>query len=239
MSVKPVEEGNLAVKLTPEAEPLTQETNEIVSQSKDLVIANTEHYKEASNDLMRIKGVMKRIKELFDPIVEKANEAHKAACAARKSLTDPLEKAEKSIKGAMRVYDDEQERIAKVLEERLRKEAEAKAAAEKQNIIDQADIALELGADDEAEELLTQADAVQALTPLVNANTVSVSGIAKKITWKARVVNQKAVPTYFGEIEIRTVNQAQLNKIAQMTSGSAKIPGVEFYPERNYAAKPL
>lgn len=235
----PVDDGNLAVKLTPEAEPLSKETNEIVSQSKSLVIANGDHYKSASNDLMRIKGVLKRINEVFDPIVSKAHETHKAAVAAKKSLTDPLDTAEKAIKKAMIAYDEEQERIAKELEEQHRKEAEAKAAEKKRELIDQADLAIELGADDTAEELLNQSDTVQALTPVVTANTVSVGGIAKKKTWKAKVVNPKLVPAYFGEFELRKINEWQLTKIAQMTGGAAQIPGVEFYEERGIAARSM
>lgn len=235
MSVKV--DGNLAVKLVPEAEPLVHEVTEIASQARQIVITNAGQYQAASGELMRIKGVMKRIDEVFDPIVKKAHEAHKAAVAAKKSLTDQFVDAEKSIKRAMIAYDEEQERKAKELQEKLRKEAEAKAAEKKQELIDQADLAIELGADDEAEELLNQADSVQVLTPLVSSNTVSVGGIAKKKTWKARVTNPKLVPAYFGEFEIRKINEGQLNRIAQMTGGAAKIPGVEFYEERGISAR--
>lgn len=239
MPAKTFEEGNLAVKIAPSSAPLAKETNEIVTQAENLKIQNQDHYKEAANDLMRIKGVLKKIDETFDPIISDAHKTHKSACDAKKSLTDPLTKAEKNIKKAMIDYDDEQEQIAKKLEEKLQKEAEAKAAEKKQALLDQADLAIELGADDTAEELLNQADTVQSMTPLVSANTVSVGGIAKKKTWKAKVVNEKAVPAYFGDFEIRKVDQGILNKIAQMTSGTAKIPGIEFYEERGISARSM
>lgn len=239
MSKKPVVEGNLAVKLTPEAAPLVKETDAIVAQASNLKIVNADHYAETANDLMRIKGLLKKINETFDPIIADAHKTHRSACDAKKSLTDPLTGAEKAIKKAMVDYDEEQERIARELEENLRKEAEAKAEEKRQAMIDQADLAIELGADDEAEELLNQADSVQVLTPLVSSNTVSVGGIAKKKTWKARVTNPKLVPAYFGEFEIRKINEGQLNRISQMTGGAAKIPGVEFYEERGISARSI
>lgn len=232
-------DGNLAVKLTPKAAPLVKETDVIVAQANELKITNADQYAEAANDLMRIKGVLKKINETFDPIIADAHKTHKSACDAKKSLTNPLTGAEKAIKKAMTDYDEEQERIARELEEKLRKEADAKAEEEKQKLLEQADLAIELGADDEAEKILAQVDTVQALTPMVSANTISVGGIAKKKTWKARVVNPKLVPAYFGDIEIRKINEGQLNRIAQMTGGAAKIPGVEFYEERGISARSI
>lgn len=231
-------QANLAI-LSPEVTQLENETTSLLTQAKQFQVTNPEQFQAAGNELMRIKGVRKQVDELMDPIVKKAHEAHKEAVAAKKKLTDPLDQAEKSIKQALLVYNQEQQRKAREEEERLRKIAEEQAVREREKLLKQAEKAIDKGNDAKAEELIEQADKVVPLTPIVTPQVQKVEGIATRKVWKAVVENPQLVPAYFNGIEIRTINQSALNKFAQMSSGSIQIPGVKFVMEETIAARAI
>lgn len=229
---------NLAIE-TPEVKQLETETALLLTQAKEFRVTTPEQYQAAGNELMRIKGVRKKVDELFDPIVKRAHEAHKAALAAKKQLTDPLDQAEKAIKQALLVYNQEQQRKAKEEEERLRKLAEEQAAIEREKLLKQAVKAEQNGNVDKADELLEQAENVIPLTPIVTPQIQKIEGIATRKIWKAVVENPQLVPAYFNGVELRTINQSALNKLAQMTSGNVQVPGVRFVQEETLAARAI
>jgi len=236
------------IKINPEVEKLAKpskaellatEATEILVQAKTYTIKTAEQFQAVGEELKRIKGVRKQVDDLFDTIIKKAHEAHKAAVASKKQLTDPLDMAEGAFKKAMLVYNAEQQRLAAVEQEKLRAIAEEQARKEREKLEAQALKAMESGKEEKAEELLSCAETVQAFVPIVTPQVSTVSGVSTRKTWKAKVVNPSLVPAYSGDIELRKIDQGQLDRIAKMTSGSAKIPGVEFYEESSLAVRGL
>lgn len=104
-----------------------------------IIVHDAKTLKGANDFLLGIKGMLKDIKEAFGPIIDKAHKAHKEALNQRKKYDDPLLKAEKAVKMQIGVYvrkveaeRAEAERKAyEAEEERLRKEAEIEAAAQR------------------------------------------------------------------------------------------------------------
>lgn len=230
---------NLAVQLVPEVQQFQQETNGILIEAQQFKITTADQFHAAGDKLMRIKGVMKKIDELFDPIVKKAFEAHKATVAAKKQLTEPLTKAETMIKQEMTAYNAEQRRIATEAEAKARELAEAQARKEREKLLSQAVKAEEKGQEEKAEALLEQAENIIPLTPIIVPQVEKVKGISTKTVWKAIVVKTEEVPAYFNGMELRTINQSQLNKIAQMTAGNVQISGVRFEQEEIVSSRAI
>lgn len=228
------------INLPEEAKTLQTEASGLLEQAKVFKITTGEQYKSAGTELTRIKGVRKQVDELFDPIVKKAHEAHKAALASKKKLTSPLDLAERAIKQSMVNYTREEERKARALEARLRAEAEEKARKEQERLLARAEKALDKGQNEKAEVLIEQAEEVTPVAaPIVAPPIEKVSGIATKKTWRARVIDPGKVPAYYNGMELRTINQSMLNNIARMTNGQAEVPGVEFYEDVSIAARAI
>jgi hypothetical protein len=227
----------MAVIEIPRAEELAQQAQTTLARAQAAKIMNAEQYQGAAAELLRIKGIRSRIDDLFDPVVKQAHEAHKAACAAKKQLTDPLDNAERALKGAMGAYDQEQRRLAAAEEARLRAIAEQKAAEERARLEAKAEKAIEKGQEEKAEAFLDQAAAVVPLTPVVVPQTVKVAGVQTRYIRKARVTKPQDVPAYWAGVELRTINQSALNALAKLSPDKpSEIPGVEFYDEPQIAA---
>lgn len=230
---------NLATKLTPEAEQLQQETTGLLTQARQFKVANAEQFQQAGTELIRIKGVRKKIDEMFDPGIKKAHETHKEFVALKKTFTDPCDQTEMLIKRELSVYNEQQRRIAAEQEAKLRAIAEEQARKERERLLAQAVKADEKGQSEKAETLLDQAETVITLVPIVTPQVEKVQGISSRKVWKARIVNEQLVPAYHNGVEIRKIQQGQLDRIAQMTAGNTQIQGIEFYPDEIISARAM
>lgn len=106
------------------------------------------------------KRVLKQIAELFADSKKAANDAHKAVCAAEKRLSDPVNAFVAEANKMMWTYDDGQERKRRCAEEQLRREAEARAEAERKRL---AAIAARCKDEDKREAYMQAAESVQAV----------------------------------------------------------------------------
>lgn len=125
--------------------------------------------------------------------------------------------------------------------ERARREAEEEARRRQQEEADrllaQAIQSQENGDDHGAAVGMAMAEMVEEMQPPEIIETAKAVGTSVSKSWKARVVDETAVPAYANGLEIRKINLAALNSIARMTKGTAKIPGVEFFEEMNISAR--
>jgi len=119
-----------------EQEVLAREVDSVMVKAESIIITTLEEA-EGARDYIKdtIKFRRKKIKEKFDPICDAANVAHKTATSARKSLLDPLDKAEKMIKLAVGKYVMEQQAIA----ERAAAKAEEKARRDRVKALERAE----------------------------------------------------------------------------------------------------
>lgn len=98
----------------------------ITAYAGGLEVRSEEDMTASHGYLKSIKGLIKEVKETFDPVCAATYKAWKASVAARTTHIEPLEAAEKTIKGAIGDYMDICD------EQRREEERKAQEAAQKE-----------------------------------------------------------------------------------------------------------
>ena len=244
------------------ATALVQAANETKVQALTLLVRSPHEYEQVSGFLSQVKAKTNEIeghrKYLKEPFLEGGRRVDEFFRAPLQFLKE----AEHAAKSRLLNYEAEQRRIAAEEQRRLEEEArkkreafEAKArkeredadavAGEMQRKADEARAAGDLAesvrlrnqADKVVEKSEAKAEAIQSkaeqvVAPKVEAYIPPVVGQFSKTVWKARVLDQKAVPE-----EYKVVDVAMLDKLAQATKGKVPVPGVEFYSEQIMSAR--
>lgn len=201
-------------------------------RASSLVIKDQSTYEESASLLKTVKDMAKLVEESRKKITTPLDIAKKAVMDLFRGPSDELEKLESNLKRIMINYTNEQERLRREAEEKLRKEVAAKEAAEKKRLEERAAKAEASGKAEKAEELRQQAQEVFVPAPTIAPTVQKVAGVSMKQNWKARVIDVNKVPR-----EYMIVNDSMLDKMAKATKGSLVIPGVEFYPEDVLASR--
>lgn len=215
----------------------------VVSQAQQISIASTEDYEDACTFLQFIAGRKKQVDEVFDPIVKKAHETHKEAVAQKKKVMDPLVMAELTVKGKVRSYSDEQERIRKA--EEIRLQAEAKAAADAAALVEAAQ--LEAQGDKELADLVIE-NAASAPAPVVvlPPATPRVSGVSTRSNWKFRYRNGElaslkelvqAAAKDDSLLAYLTHKDTAIGPVVKAQKSLTNIPGIEVYDEGSVSVR--
>lgn len=210
-----------------EAQTKAQETEVLAQNYENYTIESPEKYEYSAQDLKAVKSKAKELDALRKSLTKPLDESKKRIMAFFKNPLTLLSSAESAIKSAMLTWQQKQERIRRLEEERLaeqqRKEAERLArlakAAEKR------------GDEKKAEEFKGREDVVKSAVPTVVNNVQPVSGISKVTLWKYRIVNVNLIPR-----EYMLPNEVAIGQFARATMGSVKIEGIEFYPEETIRA---
>lgn len=201
-------------------------------RASSLVIKDQSTYEESASLLKTVKDMAKLVEESRKKITTPLDLAKKLVMDLFRIPSEELEKLEAGIKRNMISYTNEQERIRKESEEKLRKEAAAKEAAEKKWLEERAIKAEASGKTEKAEELRQQAQEVFVPAPTIAPTVQKVAGVSMKQNWKARVIDINKIPRNY-----MVVNESMLDKLAKATKGSLAIEGVEFYSEDVLASR--
>lgn len=195
------------------------------SKASKLTFPNEGAFAEADNAYNELHRVWKAGEDQRLGFTAPLNEVLRKINAVFKARLDPIDYAKKLLKRSMDGYATaemiwkrkENERI--VAEKRKADEA-ALAAATKladEGKTKEADAVIQQAVDTKPVAATGATDAAQSFT---------------KTVWKAEIVDVKAFlhavadnPNY---VHFYTVEQGELNRYAQITKGSVKIPGVEF-----------
>jgi DNA repair ATPase RecN len=222
--------------------------------SNAMSINNQHDYEGAATLLKSIKDMSKKAEDARKKITTPLDQAKAAVMDLFRPTATALENCEKHVKGLMITYSNEQERIRKVEEERLRKIAQAeedrqrkikekqeaewrakeeKARKEAEELAKAGNAEAARKAQEEADKAAAKAEErrQQAAEVFVPAPTIASSvekpqGVSMKKNWKARVIDINKVPRNY-----MIVNEKMLDGIAKSTKGSLKIEGIEFYSE--------
>jgi uncharacterized membrane protein YqiK len=199
-------------------------------QARALTITDQATCDAAGEFLRGVATLRKEIVEHHAPLKQKAFEAHRAICDAEKRLLAPVAEAEAAVKRTMGTYLQEQER------KRLEAEAEARRAAEEAARQQQQAAALEAidaGATiEEAEAIVT---APVFVAPVVAPPAPKPKGISTREIWKAEVTDKRAVlahvlATWPALSHLVTVDESQLNKLANSQRQLFNVPGARAFP---------
>jgi len=218
---------------------IPKEAQELVSQvENDLVVAqrfsivSNENYAEVGEVLKRVKGRYQEIEAKRKEMTAPLDETKKRIMDFFRQPLDRLANAERAIKAEMVRFTQEQERLRKAEEERLQRLAQEEQRRRDEALQKQIDAAQERG-DEQAAETLLQF-ATETAVPVVQVERPKVEGINVVRRWKYRVVDESLIPR-----EYLVPNEKLLASIAVSSKGTAKIAGIEFYPEAVIASRTL
>ena len=207
-------------------EQLTASGQAIIERAESMRIGNAREYEDAAAFLVEIKKRSKQMKEYWKPSKDAAKAAHARICEQEKAMLAPMERAEKTIKA----------------EAEARREAEREAVKrqqiERDRLMNEAADAEQAGDMHGPAISMAMAEMVEDMkASVLVAEPVKAVGTTVSKRWKARVVDEAAVPAYVNGMELRKINQTALDALARMSKGEASIPGVEFYQDTTISVK--
>jgi hypothetical protein len=109
----------IMMTVAPQEEEIARKVPALVDQAAALTITGQASLTIANDFSIAIKRLRKEIDDTFDPIIEAAHIAHKVALDKKRKHVEPVNAAEREVKGKIGAYLTEQDRI--------RREAERKA----------------------------------------------------------------------------------------------------------------
>ena len=173
--------------------------------------------------LAQIKTVTKRSEEARKVLVKPLNDHVAMINAQFKTVTEPLNAAERTIKTKMLAYSAEVERAARAEAERLHREAQERALEE---IID-----LDEGGNTIAAEVALSFAAAAVAEPVRVAATATASGTATvRKTWEFEVVDFVALGDTFKQANIPAIREA-------VRGGARDIPGVRIFQQDSLSVR--
>jgi len=209
------------VELTLEAKEAQTMALSVPDQARALVIRDPETAQKASDLKDSIRQIRKKIADTFNPIIEKAHQAHKEALAKKKEAEAPLLEAEAILDRGLVEYKREQDRKAE--EERKRILEEARRQAEEAQLAAAVEVE-KAGMKEEAELIITQPVIPMVSVPKTEAPKIQ--GVGFRSNWKFRIVNESLIPN-----EYKTIDMVKIGGVVRALKGATNIPGVEVYEE--------
>lgn len=211
---------------------IKQNTTELSNQALFVSIQNDTDYQKVAEILRSIKVQRKNIVSYWQEAKENSRSAYKAILAKEKEMLYICDKAENLLKEKILEYK-------KLVEERQIKEkikAERLKNAEVENLLEQAIVCEENGDKISAEMKIMQAEIVSSLSTQSKSDINKSDGISTQKRWKFRITDNKLVPSFFNDIEIREVNLKRILDLRKQEP-AIKIPGIEFYQEEIVTVK--
>lgn len=235
------------------SDELAIEGQNLVGQVTALAVVDDPTFQRAGVMLKTVKLYLRRVAEVFDPIVETAFLAHKTAVAQRKSVEQYALTAERTLKDRMGTYEQEQaairreaERIAEVERQRLEAEERTRVAVEEARLQAEAEerrlaeaVAAEQAGDRVRAQALIEAPVVVApvaprpvfVAPPPVARP-AVEGVSFRDDWDFEVQDAARIPR-----EYLMVNEVQIRKVVKAMKGQTAIPGIRAFARRVTAAR--
>lgn len=253
------------IETLPEVRAVTDEVGALETYAASYAVATAEQYQHGADDLKRVKAAQKRMEEARTGITGPMNAALKKVNDFFRAPTERLATIERTIKGALTRYADEQERIRreeqrKVEEaarrERERLEAQAreaerkaaeKAAAERKA----AEAAAAAGRAEEAARLAAKAAATEAkaaekveaidmraaavVAPIIQREAPKVDGLHMREVWRFEIVDPAKINAAF----LIPDEQKIRKHVTALKGGAAAAigPGVRVWSERVTASR--
>jgi len=202
---------------------IKKQSSLIVRKAVKIQVTDQKTLSVAETILVQVKDIIKGVTDYFEDPIAKAHAAHKAILAKKNEALDPLLKAEKFLKNAVRDYLVEEERKRRAAEEQRKFEQEALLAK------------LEKERDDEdtkaADETFEKIEEIHAESMKVEELPQMV-GVTKKTLIRWRVSNLDLVPR-----DLLTVDKPKVDEIVKRMKMNAEIPGIEIYEDLIVAMK--
>ena len=204
------------------------ETEIVTIAKENFVVTTKEDLTAASERLQVIKQLKKQVEDFCDPVVKKTHQAWKEACAQKKTYIDPLDAAERKIKGAIGLYMQKEE--MRLREERIKKEAELRRIQEEQAL----KLAAECSSQEEVEQILEEAIADVPIVPMEKPE--GSEGVSIRKSWDWTLLNLSLVKP-----EFLVTNDKSINSIVKSTGKNAEqiVGGIKVFEKTTVVSKKI
>ena len=198
-------------------------------------IKSSEDYVRASEILINIKAIRKKIEETFKPIKQKMDAAKKEVLDQEKAADSPLKEAEAWIKPLMMDYDKAQEILRQEQQRKLQEEA--RRQEEEQRL--EAALEAEMEGDKEgAADIINEEVYVPPV--ILPKATPQVQGISYREVWKHEVTSLMQLVRGVADAKV-PLNALQANEVflGQQVRSMKQLlnyPGVKVWAEKTIAA---
>lgn len=219
---------------------LNAEGRTLQEQALALVVTDPPSFERAGLFLRTVKEYLKRVDEVFQPIVQKAHAAWKEALGQKQKLETPALEAERALKATRAAWDEKQRALIR--------EAEAQAAQERRRLEDEAKLQAALEAESRGDQegaariLEAPAPPVPIIVPMAVTPTLPKSeGSSFRTYYRAEVTDLRAlivaVAAGTASMTYLQPNMVALNGSARALKEELKVPGVRVILERGEAVR--
>lgn len=217
--------GSLA-RQEPYEDSLKQEVSMLEQQASFAAVTTDAEYARAGDFVRKVKARKKLVTEFWEPMREKTEEAYKEVLSKKKSMLEPLDKAEAILKGKMSSYIAEKERKRREQEEAMRRLAQQ----EVERKLQEAANADSSGDSEAAEAAFAEAEIMDsvAVSGVVSGDEPKVSGVSVSKDWVIVSISSTDVPISMGGVELRPVDEKAVLRLIKASKGTAQIPGVRY-----------
>jgi galactitol-specific phosphotransferase system IIB component len=219
--INPISRKDNIMEQTQEIKEVNALALSVPDQAKQISIKTMDDYTRASDIIMSIKAIRKKITDTFKPIKQKMDAAKQEVLDQEKAADAPLKEAEAWLSPQIIEWNREQERIRKAEEDRLRAIAQKE---EEERQLAAAVAAEQSGNKEEAEAIIETP--VQAAPVIVPKAVPKVAGMSIRENWKFRIIDEKKIPR-----EYLKVDEVKIGQVVRAMKSAANIPGVEVYNE--------
>jgi len=214
--------------MTTDTAEVEQQGLVLVAQAEEIAVRDGSTFQQAGLFLRNIAGYLRKVGEVFDPIVDAAHKAHKVAVDQRKKMLEPAQIAERIVKGEMAKWETgERERVAR---EQRAAEAERRRLEDEERLRNAARLEAQ-GKTAQAEAALVAPVTVPVFTPPVQAVS-KVEGVSFRDNWTFTVTDPTLVPR-----DYLMLDEQKIRGVVRALKGETKIPGIEVRCERISAVR--
>jgi len=204
-------------------EEVKKQVDLIVRRAVKVKVMDQKSLSAAEGLIVQVKDFIKGVIEYFEDPIKKAHAAHKAILAKKNEALDPLLKAEKFLKNAVKDYLVEEERARRAAEEQRKFEQEALLAKlEKER--DEGDTKA-------ADETFEKIEEIHEKSMKIE-EAPQMTGVTKKTLIRWRVTDIDLVPR-----DLLMIDKAEVDEIVKRLKMNASIPGIEIYEDLIVAMK--
>ena len=211
-----------------EASLITKAQGALVYANR-LVVVDDQGFRDADAFKKQIKEVQKAVKEYWEPFRVEAKKIYDQVLADKKTMTDPLDAAEKVISKKLNEYAYEQEKKRRAEEAERQRQREA----EINRLLEEAARAETSGDAMSAEVAMTEAEVYDSANVTVTETPKEISGAKQQIAWEIDAIECELVPITICGVEVHSKNKAVVTQLVQQaidrSNGSVKIPGVTYH----------
>lgn len=218
--------GSNALVLDTAERSLGKEVSLVERQAMSVTIVTDEDYTAAAEITKTVKQTQKKVKDYWEPLRASTYKAYQDVMGKKKQMTDPLDKAEKILKGKMADFVAQKERERREREEAARRAAQAEMDRKFAEAVAHEKNGDFIGAEMAMAEAEIMDDAASSI--VVAGKTPKVDGVSTAKAWKISKVDPSKVPVEIAGVMIRPVDEKAVMDLIRTTNGQIKIPGIEF-----------